>query len=85
VIKGKLGKMLSLSRRKQQTWLLGIYKRLRYSDFLASVFTGKCSSHATQDAEGKGRDWENEEPLALGEGKFLRPAKESEGAQVFGT
>ena len=28
----------------------------------ASVFTGKCSSHTAQVAEGKGRDWENEEP-----------------------
>ncbi|GAB0181458.1 mitochondrial enolase superfamily member 1 [Grus japonensis] len=28
----------------------------------ASVFTGKCSSHTTQASEGKGRDWENEEP-----------------------
>lgn len=30
--------------------------------FFAWVFTGKCSSHTTQSAEGKGRDWENEEP-----------------------
>ena len=29
------------------------------NDFFASVFTDRCSSHATQDAEGKGRDWEN--------------------------
>ena len=45
-----------------------------------SVFTGKCSSHTPQVAKSKGRDWENEEPLALGEGKFLRPEKEPEGA-----
>ncbi|KAK4821892.1 hypothetical protein QYF61_004408 [Mycteria americana] len=32
------------------------------NDFFASVFTGKCSSHTTQVTEGKGRDWENEEP-----------------------
>ncbi|GAB0191898.1 nucleoside diphosphate kinase 6 [Grus japonensis] len=31
------------------------------------VFTSKCSSHTTQAAEGKGRDWESEEPLAVGE------------------
>ncbi|GAB0191906.1 mitochondrial enolase superfamily member 1 [Grus japonensis] len=36
-------------------------------DFFASVFTGKCSSHTTQVTEGKGRDWESEEPLAVGE------------------
>jgi len=31
------------------------------NDFFASVFTSKC----TQVAEGKGRDWENEEPLTV--------------------
>ncbi|KAM9593774.1 uncharacterized protein ACIBXB_004867 [Morphnus guianensis] len=35
--------------------------------FFASVFTSKCSSHTAQDAEGKGWDWENEEPPAVGE------------------
>jgi len=29
--------------------------------FFASVFTSKCSSHTAQVANGKGRDWENEE------------------------
>ena len=28
---------------------------------------GKCSSHTAQVAEGKGRDWENEESPTLGE------------------
>ncbi|GAB0182539.1 mitochondrial enolase superfamily member 1 [Grus japonensis] len=37
------------------------------SDFFASVFTAKCSSHTTQVAEGKGRDWENEEPPTVGD------------------
>ena len=37
------------------------------NDFFASVFTGKCSSHTTQVAEGKGRDWENEELPTVGE------------------
>ena len=37
------------------------------NDFFASVFTSKCSSHTTQVAEGKGRDWENEEPPTVGE------------------
>jgi len=30
------------------------------SDFLASIFTDKCSSHTAQVAEGKDRGWENE-------------------------
>ena len=37
------------------------------SDFLASVFTSKGSSQTTQDTEGKGRDWENEELPIVGE------------------
>ena len=37
------------------------------NDFFASVFTSKCSSHTTQVTEGKGRDWENEEPPTAGE------------------
>lgn len=35
--------------------------------YFASVFTGKCCSHTAQDAEDNGRDWENEEPPAVGE------------------
>ncbi|KFM05090.1 hypothetical protein AS27_03707, partial [Aptenodytes forsteri] len=35
--------------------------------FFASVFTGKCSSLTAQAAEGKGGDWENEEPPTVGE------------------
>ncbi|KAK4812942.1 hypothetical protein QYF61_002073 [Mycteria americana] len=31
------------------------------NDFFAPVFSGKCSSHTAQVAEGKGRDWGNEE------------------------
>jgi len=31
------------------------------NDCFASIFNSKCSSHTTQVAEGKGRDWENEE------------------------
>ena len=38
-------------------------------DFCASVFTGKCSSHTARVADGKGRDWENEEPPFVGEGQ----------------
>jgi len=34
-------------------------------DFFASVFTGKCSSHTAQVTDGKGRDWENKEPLTV--------------------
>ena len=35
------------------------------NNFFASVFTSKCSSHTAQVAEGKGRDWENEETLTV--------------------
>jgi len=40
------------------------------SDFVASVFTGKCSSHTAQVTEGKVRDWDNEEPPTVGEDHF---------------
>ena len=36
-------------------------------DFFASVFTDKCFNHIAQVANGKGRDWENEEPPTVGE------------------
>ena len=48
------------------------------NEFFASVFTGKCSSHTAQVTEGKGRDWENEEPPTVGEDHV-------QGAQVHGT
>jgi len=37
------------------------------NDFLISVFNSKCSSRTAQITEGKGRDWENEEPPTVGE------------------
>jgi len=37
------------------------------NDFFPSVFNSKCSSHTAQVAEGKGRDWESEEPPTVGE------------------
>jgi len=37
------------------------------NDFFASVFNSKCASHTSQVAEGKCRDWENEEPPTVGE------------------
>jgi len=37
------------------------------NDFFASVFNSKCSSHTAQVAQGKSRDWENEEPPTVGE------------------
>ncbi|KAK4817866.1 hypothetical protein QYF61_001676 [Mycteria americana] len=37
------------------------------NNFFTSVFTSKCSSHTAQVAEGKGRDWEKEEPPTVGE------------------
>lgn len=35
------------------------------NDVFASVFTSSCSSHIAQVAEGKGRYWENEPPVAV--------------------
>ncbi|KAK4808975.1 hypothetical protein QYF61_015209 [Mycteria americana] len=61
VIKGRLGKMQAHYGRKWETWLPGIWRRLEVlKNFFASVFTGKCSSHTAEVAEGKGRDWEND-------------------------
>jgi len=37
------------------------------NDFFASVFTGRCSSHIAQVADGKGRDRENEHSPTIGE------------------
>jgi len=37
------------------------------NDFFASVFNSKCSSHTAQVAEGKGRDWKNEDLPTVGE------------------
>ena len=37
------------------------------NNFFALVFAGKCSSHATQFTESKGRDWENEVLPNVGE------------------
>jgi len=36
------------------------------NNFFASVLTSKCSSHTAQVADGKGRDWESEEPPTVG-------------------
>ncbi|PKU42641.1 rna-directed dna polymerase from mobile element jockey-like [Limosa lapponica baueri] len=47
------------------TW--DIEKAEVVTDFFASVFTSKCSSHTAQVKEGKDRDWENEEPPTEGE------------------
>ncbi|GAB0195894.1 mitochondrial enolase superfamily member 1 [Grus japonensis] len=47
-------------------------------ELFASVFTGKCLSHAAQVTEGKGRDWENEEPPTVGKDQvqeYLRNLK----------
>ena len=39
------------------------------NDFFASAFTGKCSSHTAQVAEGKGWDWQKEELPTAGKGR----------------
>ncbi|GAB0181499.1 glypican-5 [Grus japonensis] len=49
------------------------------NDFFASVFTGKRLRHIDQVTEGKGKDWENEEPPTVGEDQVrddLRNLKE---------
>ena len=63
--------MWALSVRKRETWLPGIWRRLRYLMifFFASVFTSKYCSHTAQVADGKGRDWENGKPPTAGEGQ----------------
>ena len=38
-----------------------------HNNFFALIFTGKCSSHTTQVADGKGRDGENGERPTVGE------------------
>ncbi|GAB0185995.1 mitochondrial enolase superfamily member 1 [Grus japonensis] len=48
------------------------------NDFFASIFTSKGSSHTAQVTEGKGRDWENEEPPTVGDDQvreYLRNLK----------
>ncbi|GAB0203163.1 mitochondrial enolase superfamily member 1 [Grus japonensis] len=45
----------------------GMEKAEVLNDFFASVFTSERSSHTAQVTEGKGRDWENEEPPTVGE------------------
>lgn len=47
------------------TWDMEKTEVLSY--FFASVFPSKCSSHNAQVAEGKGMDWEHEEPPTVGE------------------
>ena len=37
------------------------------NDIFAPVFNSKSSSHTAQVTEGKGRDWENEDPPTVGE------------------
>jgi len=39
-------------------------------NFVASLFSGKCSSHTAQVTEGKVRDWDNEEPCTVREDQF---------------
>lgn len=60
------------------TW--GMEKAEVLHDIFASILTGKSSSHTTQLAEGKGRDWE---PCTVRR-PGPRSSREPEGAQVHG-
>ncbi|GAB0189727.1 hypothetical protein GRJ2_001438000 [Grus japonensis] len=57
------------------------------NEFFPSVFTSKCSSHTAQVAEGKGRDWENEEPPTVGgdqvQAQFVQPGEEKVPGRSF--
>lgn len=61
VMKGRQGKMWALLKKKWETWLPSTWRRLGYS---IAVFpqSSPSTTPATPVTEGKGRDWENEQP-----------------------
>lgn len=76
VMKGRIGKTQTLSGRKRETLLPGMWRRLSYlMTFFPSFFTVKCSGHTVQIAEGKGRDWKNEIPPTIGEDQLQDPLR----------
>jgi len=58
VIEGRLRKTWALSGRKLETWLCGMWRKLRCLMTLLPllVFNSMCSSHTAQVSEGKGGD-----------------------------
>ncbi|GAB0186183.1 mitochondrial enolase superfamily member 1 [Grus japonensis] len=52
----EMGDLVTLNKEKTEV----------VNDFFVSVFTSKGSNHTAQVAEGKDRDWENEEPPTVG-------------------
>ncbi|PKU36536.1 rna-directed dna polymerase from mobile element jockey- hypothetical protein [Limosa lapponica baueri] len=65
--KGKTREDVGPLRKEKELVTQDMEKAEVLNDFFASVFTGKGSNHTAQVAEGKGRDWENEEPPTVGE------------------
>jgi len=55
--------MWALSGRKLETWLPGMWRKLR----CLTTFLPQSSTASAQVAEDKGRDWENEELPTVGE------------------
>lgn len=53
--------MQALSRRKEETWSPGIWRKL--NDFFASVFT----SHTIQATKSKGNNWEKADQPTVSE------------------
>ncbi|GAB0208775.1 mitochondrial enolase superfamily member 1 [Grus japonensis] len=64
--------LLSLEKRRLRGDLIALY------NYLKGVVISECLSHTAQVTEGKGRDWENEEPPTVGEDQvreYLRDLK----------
>jgi len=55
------------------------------NNFFALVFISKCSGHATQFTDGKGRDWGSEVLPHRRRRSDSRPPEEPESAHIYGT
>ncbi|PKU43228.1 rna-directed dna polymerase from mobile element jockey-like [Limosa lapponica baueri] len=66
------GNVSSLQKEMRDPFTQDMEKAEVLDDIFALVFTGKGSNHTAQITEGKGRDWENEEPLLEGRDAIQR-------------